>query len=99
MGRFIEGADRRQATLLPDTIEDYVGQENPVRVIDAFIDMLDLAALDFNGVIPEQTGRPSYHPATLLMIYFVLNRALSAGMRFLEDRRIFNRVFSFFARV
>jgi transposase len=69
MARFIEGADRRQATLLPYTIEDYVGEENPVRVIDAFIDMLDLATLGFNGVIPEETGRPSYHPATLLKIY------------------------------
>lgn len=69
MGRFIEGADWRQATLLPDTIEDYVGDENPVRVIDAFVDMLDLATLGFDGVIPEETGHPSYHPATLLKIY------------------------------
>ena len=69
MGRFIEGADRRQATLLPEAIEDYVGEENPVRVIDAFVDILDLAALGFDGVIPEETGRPSYHPATLLKIY------------------------------
>jgi transposase len=69
MGRFIEGADRRQATLLPDTIEDYVGDENPVRVIDAFVEMLDLAALGFDGIIPEETGRPSYHPATMLKIY------------------------------
>jgi transposase len=69
MGRFIEGADRRQATLLPETIDDYVGEENPVRVIDAFVDMLDLAALGFNGVVPEETGRPSYHPATMLKIY------------------------------
>ncbi len=69
MGRFIEGADRRQATLLPEAIEDYVGEENPVRVIDAFVDMLDLAALGFDGVIPEETGRPSYHPATMLKIY------------------------------
>jgi transposase len=64
MGRFIEGADRRQATLLPETIEDYVGEENPARVIDAFVDMLDHAALGFDGVIPEEPGRPSYHPAT-----------------------------------
>jgi len=69
MGRFIEGADRRQATLLPETIEDYVGKENPVRVIDAFVDMLDLAALGFDGIIPEETGRPGYHPATMLKIY------------------------------
>jgi transposase len=72
MGRFIEGADRRQATLLPDTIEDYVGEENPVRVVDAFVDALDLAGLGFNGVIPEETGRPSYHPATILKIYMEL---------------------------
>jgi transposase len=69
MRRFIEGADRRQATLLPEAIEDYVGEENPVRVIDAFVEMLDLAALGFEGVIPEETGRPSYHPATMLKIY------------------------------
>jgi transposase len=60
MGRFIEGADRRQATLLPDTIEDYVGEENPVRVTDAFVEMCDLVTLGFEGVIPEETGRPSY---------------------------------------
>lgn len=69
MGRFIEGADRRQATLLPEAIEDYVNDENPVRVIDAFVEMLDLASLGFDGVIPEETGRPSYHPATMLKIY------------------------------
>ena len=69
MGRFIEGADRRQAMLLPEAIEDYVGEENPVRVIDAFVEMLDLVALGFEGVIPEETGRPSYHPATMLRIY------------------------------
>ena len=69
MGRFIEGSDRRQATLLPEMIDDYVGEENPVRVIDAFVDMLDLAALGFDGVLPEETGRPSYHPATMLKIY------------------------------
>lgn len=65
MGRFIEGADRTQATLLPETIDDYVGEDNPVRVVDA----LDLAALGFHGVVPEETGRPSYHPATILKIY------------------------------
>jgi transposase len=69
MGRFIEGADRRQATLLPQTVDDYLGEENPVRVIDAFVVVLDLAALGFDGVVPEETGRPSYHPATMLKIY------------------------------
>lgn len=69
MGRFIEGADRRQATMLPEVVDDYVGEDNPVRVVDAFVDALDLAALGFDGVVPEETGRPSYHPATLLRIY------------------------------
>ena len=69
MGRFIEGADRMQATLLPEAIDDYVGEGNAVRVVDAFVDALDLAVLGFDGVIPEETGRPSYHPATILKIY------------------------------
>jgi transposase len=69
MGRFTEGADRTQATLLPEKVDDYVGEDNPVRVVDAFVDALDLAALGFGGDIPEETGRPSYHPATILKIY------------------------------
>ena len=67
--RFVEGEDRRQATLLPDSLEDYVTEDNPVRVVDVFIDKLDLEALGFSGVMPEMTGRPAYHPATLLKIY------------------------------
>lgn len=89
MGRFIEGADRRQTTLLPDTIDDYVGEENPVRVIDAFVEMLDLAALGLEGVIPEDTGRPSYHPATLLKIYVYgyLNQVQSSrGLERAQER-------------
>jgi len=69
MKRFIEGEDRRQATLLPESLEDYLAEDNPVRVIDVFIDELDLGALGFGGVVPEVTGRPAYHPATLLKIY------------------------------
>src|ERR1700732_2167797 len=69
MSRFVEGCDRRQIALLPDCLDDYVSEDHPVRVVDAFIDELDLAALDFAGVVPEATGRPSYHPATLLKIY------------------------------
>ena len=69
MKRFIEGEDRRQATRLPDSLEDYVTEDNPVRVVDVFIDELDLEALGFSGVVPEVTGRPAYHPATLLKIY------------------------------
>jgi transposase len=68
MTRFIEGLDRTQTTLLPECVDDYVGEESPVRAIDAFIDMLDLAALGFD-IEPEATGRPGYHPATMLKLY------------------------------
>ena len=67
MGRFIEGCERRQALLLADCVDDYVGEENPVRVIDVFVDELDLATLGFEGA--AATGRPGYHPATLLKLY------------------------------
>src|SRR5437762_4486644 len=69
MHRFIDGEDRMQQTLLPHSLEDYVGEENPVRVIEVFIDELDLAALGFSGMTPAVTGRPAYHPSTLLKIY------------------------------
>ena len=69
MKRFIEGEDRGQVSLLPASLDDYVCEDNPVRVIDAFVDHLDLAELGFSGVIPEATGRPSYHPSTLLKLY------------------------------
>jgi transposase len=69
MKRFVEGEDRRQGTLLPEYLEDYVSEENPVRVIDVFVDELDLKVLGFDGVVPEVTGRPSYHPGLLLKIY------------------------------
>ncbi len=65
---FIEGIGRDQVTLLPECLDDYVDDDNPVRVVDAFIDMLDLAALGF-GVEPEWTGRPGYHPGVMLRIY------------------------------
>ena len=71
MNRFIEGEDRRQTTLLPCSLEDYVTEDNPVRIVEVFIDELDLGALGFSGVVPEATGRPAYHPATLLKIYLV----------------------------
>jgi transposase len=69
MGRFVEGEDRRQGVLLPEYLDDFVSEENPVRVIDVFVDELDLAGLGFAGVVPEATGRPSYHPGVLLKIY------------------------------
>src|SRR5918998_2150567 len=80
MKRFVEGEDRRQTTLLPDCIEDYVSEENPVRVVEAFVAALDLAELGFEGVVPERTGRPSYHPTTLLKLYVYgyLNRIQSS---------------------
>src|SRR5450432_3332239 len=69
MGRFVEGEDRRQGVLLPEYLDDYVSEENPVRVIDVFVDELDLGALGFAGVVPEATGRPAYHPGAMLKIY------------------------------
>ena len=69
MKRFIEGADRDQVTLLPECLEDWMGEDNPVRVIDAFIDALDLGELGFTGLDPKATGRPSYHPSILLKLY------------------------------
>src|SRR3984893_17569067 len=89
MKRFIEGEDRRQATLLADSLEDYVTEDNPVRVVDVFIDELDLEALGFSGVVPEVTGRPAYHPATLLKIYLYgyLNRIQSSRRLERESQR------------
>lgn len=79
MTRFIEGLDRTQTSLLPACVDDYVGEESPVRAIDTFIDMLDLAALGFD-VEPNATGRPAYHPATMLKLYLYgyLNQVLSS---------------------
>ena len=76
MKRFVEGMDRRQITLFPDCLEDWICEDNPVRVIDVFVDGLDLAELRFGGVEPEVTGRPSYHPSVLLKLYIYgyLNR-------------------------
>ena len=80
MKRFIEGADRTQAMLLPECVEDYVGPDNPVRVVEAFVEQLDLRAMGFEGSDPQATGRPAYHPAVLLKIYIYgyLNRIQSS---------------------
>ena len=67
MGRFIECCERHQALLLADCVDYYVGAENPVRLIDVFVDELDLASLGFEGA--AATGRPGYHPAMLLELY------------------------------
>lgn len=63
MKRFIQGRDRAQGISLPEQLDDYVTDENPVRVIDVFVDELYLATLRFEGVTPADTGRPAYHPA------------------------------------
>src|SRR5476651_1421163 len=80
MRRFVEGADRSQSTLFPECLEDWIGEDNPVRVIDAFVDALDLGGLGFDGVEPAPTGRPSYHPSVLLKLYIYgyLNRVQSS---------------------
>ena len=67
MTSFIEGESRAQATLFPERLDDYITENSPVRVIDVFVDELDLESLSFKTV-PEDTGRPPYHPATLLKI-------------------------------
>ena len=80
MKRFVEGADRGQSTLLPECLDDWIDEENPVRVIDAFVDALDLAGLGFDGIEPAATGRPSFHPSVLLKLYIYgyLNRVQSS---------------------
>src|SRR6202012_192348 len=80
MKRFVEGDDRKQVALLPECVDDYIEQDNPVRVIDAFVDELSLGDLGFNGTTPALTGRPSYHPEVILKIYIYgyLNRIQSS---------------------
>src|SRR5271166_5058307 len=89
MKRFVEGEDRLQGVLLPEFLDDYVAEDNLVRVIDVFVDELDLRALGFEGVVPEATGRPAYHPATLLKIYLYgyLNRIQSSRRLERETQR------------
>ena len=79
MSRFIEGKSRTQSTLFPEVMDDYITEENPVRVIDAFIDSLNLLELGFK-VDPADTGRPAYHPSTMLKLYLYgyLNRIQSS---------------------
>jgi transposase len=80
MKRFIEGENRGQGTLLPELLDDYVAEDNPVRVVDVFVDELDLGKLGFERVQPAKTGRPAYHPAVLLRLYIYgyLNRIQSS---------------------
>ena len=80
MKRFIEGEDRSQSTLFPDRLEDWINEDNPVRVVDVFVDELDLGGLGFVRVAPRETGRPGYHPSVLLKLYIYgyLNRVQSS---------------------
>src|SRR6187200_2292474 len=80
MKRFVSGADRGQSTLLPECLDDFIDETNPVRVIDVFVDSLDLSEMSFEGVEPAATGRPSYHPSILLKLYIYgyLNRVQSS---------------------
>jgi transposase len=80
MAGYIEGTDRGQITLFPDRLEDWIGEDNPVRVIDLFVNEIDLAELGFGRTDPATTGRPGYHPSVLLklFIYGYLNRVPSS---------------------
>jgi transposase len=80
MKRFVEGVDRDQAMLFPECLEDWVEENNAVRVIEAFVESLDLGGLGFSGVDPQATGRPAYHPSVLLKLYIYgyLNRVQSS---------------------
>jgi transposase len=80
MSRFVEGEDRRQPALLPSCLDDYVADDNTARVVDAFVDELDLRELGFEGMAPAATGRPAFHPATMLTLYIYgyLNRVQSS---------------------
>ena len=80
MKRFIEGEDRSQSTLFPERLDDYIAEDNAVRVIDAFVEKLDLLDLGFERAQPSDTGRPGYHPEVLLKVYIYgyLNRIQSS---------------------
>ena len=89
MKRFIEGESRTQSTLLPECLDDYIAETNPVRVVDVFVDELDLGKLGFDGIDPALTGRPAYHPAVLLKLYIYgyLNRIQSSRRLEKESQR------------
>ena len=80
MRRFVEEADRGQWMLLPECLEDFIDESNPVRVIDAFVDALDLGEMNFEGVEPAATGRPSYHPSEAGIIV-TLPKPMTSGAK------------------
>ena len=89
MKRFIEGQDRSQSTLFPERLDDYIAEDNPVRAIEVFVEELALQRVGFDGMHREATGRPAYHPATLLKIYIYgyLNRIQSSRRLKRETQR------------
>jgi len=89
MKRFIEGEDRSQITLFPERLEDYVSEDNPVRVVDVFVDHLELGELGFSRVVPRRTGHPSYRCSDLLKLYIYgyLNRVQSSRRLEVECQR------------
>jgi transposase len=87
MKRFVEGIARQQATLFPECLEDWIDCDNPVRVIDAFVEKLDLSRLGFDGAVAETTGRPSYHPAGLLKLYIYGSNTRGSMAMASEPRR------------
>jgi len=89
MTRFVEGVSRDQGGLFPMHLDDFVCEDNPVRVVDAFVDMLDLRDLGFASVDPRATGRPGYHPSVLLKLYIhgYLGRVASSRRLELEAGR------------
>ena len=89
MKRFIEAEDRSRSTLFPERLDDYIAEDNAVRVVDAFVDRLDLAELGFQRAEPSATGRPAYHPGMLLKIYIYgyLNRIQSSRRLERESHR------------
>ena len=74
MKRFVEGVSREQSTLFPETLEDFIDDDNPVRIVDDFVEGLNLAGLGFGGVDPSWTGRPAYHPSVHLLIHQIILR-------------------------
>ena len=89
MKRFVQSEDRSQCTLFPECLDDYIAEDNPVRIIDVFVNELDLGKLGFEGSEPKATGRPAYHPSTLLKIYIYgyLNRVQSSRRLERESQR------------
>jgi transposase len=89
MKRYVEGENRSQSTLFAESLEDYIAEDNPVKVVDVFVDELDLKGMGFEGAEPEATGRPAYHPGTLLKLYIYgyLNRIQSSRRLERETQR------------